>query len=87
MKKEEVELLSEHETMEEFMFLGLRLTKGISKIEFEKKFGRNINEVYGKVLKKLKDEKLIEEDADGLWLTEYGVDVSNVVFSEFLLDN
>lgn len=87
MKKEEAEKLSEREEMEEFMFLGLRLTKGIKKFKFEKEFGRSIAEVYGAVIDRLKGERLIEEDEESIWLTEYGVDVSNVVLSEFLLDN
>lgn len=87
MKKEEVDRLSEYEAMEEFMFLGLRLTKGIKKVKFEKRFGRNITEVYGTVIERLKREQLIEEDEECIWLTEHGVDVSNVVLSEFLLDN
>lgn len=87
MKKEEAEKLSEREEMEEFMFLGLRLTKGVKKFKFEKEFGRSIEEVYGAVIDRLKGERLIEEDEESIWLTEYGVDVSNVVLLEFLLDN
>lgn len=87
MKKEEAEKLSEREMIEEFMFLGLRLTKGIEKNGFEKEFGKSIAEVYGAVIDKLKRERLVEEDKERIWLTEYGVDVSNAVLAEFLLDN
>lgn len=86
-KKEDAELLSEREAMEEFMFLGLRLTKGVSKVQFKKEFGKAISVVYAEVIEELQRQQLIEEDEDRVWLTEYGVDVSNVVLSEFLLDN
>ena len=38
--------------MAEFMFLGLRMTKGIAKTDFRQKFGCAIETVYGDVLKK-----------------------------------
>ncbi len=85
MIKTNVEVLSEKDCMEEFMFLGLRQTKGISKAEFESCFGQTIEKVYGTVLNKLKENKLIEESGDTIALTDYGLDVSNSVFCEFLL--
>ena len=42
--------------------------------------------VYGDALKKLEQQGLIEVDAPMVRLTELGIDVSNVVLSEFLLD-
>ena len=39
---EEVESLSVTDEMEEFMFLGLRMMSGISREEFQKKFGNRI---------------------------------------------
>ena len=71
--------------MEEFMFLGLRLMTGISRQQFEKTFQVTLDSVYGEVLRKLKSEQLIEEVAGYVRLTEYGIDVSNYVLSEFLL--
>ena len=38
--------------MEEFMFLGLRMTCGISRSDFEERFKKDIYEVYGPVLNK-----------------------------------
>ena len=52
--------------MEEFMFLGLRMTQGISTAEFEEKFGKEIHAVYGGVLKKYEAMHLLQEHS-GAW--------------------
>ena len=83
--RQEVHCLSKEEQMEEFMFLGLRLCKGISKTKFEKKFGKNIEEVYGNVLKRLIGLDVLLEAGDCIALTDFGIDVSNQVLAEFLL--
>lgn len=79
------ETLDKKSEMEEFMFLGLRLMTGISRQQFEKTFQVTLDSVYGEVLRKLKSEQLLEEVAGYVRLTEYGIDVSNYVLSEFLL--
>lgn len=86
--KEEVHRLSRAEQMEEFMFLGLRLTRGISAAAFRRQFGVGIREIYGKVLQKLEEENLIcfYEDGKRMKLTSRGVDISNYVLAQFLLD-
>ena len=83
-RPKDIMILNEKEQMEEFMFLGLRKTKGISKAKFNEVFSRNMDEIYGHVLLKLEKETLIETNGDQICLTEKGVDVSNVVFTEFL---
>lgn len=50
--REEIRLLSLREQMEEFLFLGLRMTKGVSFGEFRQLFGYRIEEVYGDVIRK-----------------------------------
>ena len=84
--RRELQELSRKAQMEEFMFLGLRLTKGISREEFTVRFGQEIEEIYGKVIEGLKDKGLLDESMGLLYLTEYGIDVSNQVLAEFLLD-
>ena len=71
--------------MEEFMFLGLRKTEGISREEFSAAFGRDIFDVYGAQLRKMSGQGLIEVSDGRVRLTERGTDVSNYVFSEFIL--
>lgn len=80
------ETLSIKNQMEEFMFLGLRMTRGISKQDFNNRFSIDIEKVYGSVIKKLQDQKLLTEKDDMIYLTEKGIDVSNGVFIEFLID-
>lgn len=60
---ETVQELSISEQMEEFMFLGLRLTEGISADRFAEQFGRKISEVYGEVLEELKRQGLLISSA------------------------
>ena len=42
--------------------------------------------VYGTVLEKLTEQGLLEVEAPFIRLTDLGIDVSNMVLSEFLLD-
>lgn len=83
---EQVEIIGRKEAMEEFMFLGLRMTKGIQVSKFLERFHENVYDVYGSVIERLKKQNLLLENGESIWLTEYGIDVSNVVLSEFLLD-
>ena len=82
----DIEELTLEDKMEEFMFVGLRMMKGVSGSEFLDRFGQNMWNVYGDALKKLEKQGLIEVEAPVVRLTELGIDVSNVVLSEFLLD-
>lgn len=76
--------LSISEKQEEFMFLGLRKMCGVSKKAFFEEFGKDIEEVYGKILSKHQKENLIEIDGDTIRLTELGIDVSNYVLSDYI---
>lgn len=79
------ERLSKEDEMEEYMFLGLRKTEGVSKLWFEKEFGVSIESIYAKVLSDMEKKGLLEQDGEFIRLTERGIDVSNYVMSEFLL--
>lgn len=89
----DVQPLTIPEQMEEYMFLGLRLTEGISLKEFEDTFGKSIYEVYPDVIDKLVNQGLLvkKNGADGqtkrLALSSFGLDVSNVVMAEFLFSD
>lgn len=80
---EDIQRLSVTEQMEEFMFLGLRLTEGVSKKEFFEKFGVPMDDIYGETLNKLRRKGLIITDGN-VRLTPYGTDISNYVMSEFI---
>lgn len=85
MEKNDVQALSKEECMEEFMFLGLRMSEGVSKKDFFDKFGVSFESVYQKVADRLVEQKLLETKGEHIFLTEYGMDVSNRVWVEFLL--
>ena len=72
--------------MEEFMFLGLRMTCGISRSDFEERFKKDIYEVYGPVLNKYIEQGFMATAGDRIYLTDAGIDVSNVILADFLLD-
>ncbi|MEF9959025.1 MAG: radical SAM family heme chaperone HemW [Niameybacter sp.] len=82
----ETETISTKMAMEEFMFLGLRLCEGISIADFEQRFGCNLFEVYGKQIEKWMDQGMIVHNRDKIYLSEVGKDVSNQIFTTFLLD-
>jgi len=82
----EIQNLTLKEKMEEFMFLGLRMMRGVSGSEFLGRFGQNLWNVYGDVLPALEAQGLLTVNPPEIRLTERGIDVSNVVLSEFLLD-
>lgn len=83
---EKREILSRKEQMEEFAFLGLRMMSGISRKEFVKVFGVEIEAVFGEVIKKMTVNGLLQQESEKVFLTEEGISVSNYVMSEFLLE-
>lgn len=85
--RQEEHALTAEEQMEEFMFLGLRLTDGVECRAFLEVFGRTPESVYGGVIEKNIREGLLEY-GDGkkrLALTERGLDLANYVMAQFLL--
>jgi len=91
--REEIHTLDRREQMEEFMFLGLRMTNGVALADFERIFGCTVEEVYGDVVRKNIRDGLLEVvrgdkaalEADRIALTERGLDLSNYVMAQFLL--
>lgn len=81
----DLQFLKRKDEMEEFMFLGLRCTNGISKVAFKKRFSVELESVYGKILVKYKEQKLLIEDGDRIYLSDAGIDVSNTIMAEFML--
>lgn len=84
-KKEDFHILTQEECMEEYMFLGLRMVKGVSEKRFFDLFGKQMEEVYGKVIQKWKKEGFLQKEEGRVYLTDKGIDVSNVILAEFLL--
>lgn len=84
--REEVEFLEEPRQMEEFMFLGLRKTEGVSRKEFRRIFGRDLDMVYEKALQKHLENGMLEASKDRIRLSQAGILVSNQVLSDFIFD-
>ena len=84
--RENVHPLSQQEQMEETMFLGLRLTEGVSKAEFHRQFGVSMEQIYGEVIRENIAQGLLIDEAGYLRLTREGMDLSNYVMAQFLLD-
>lgn len=83
---EETEYLEKTNEMEEFMFLGLRMMEGVSRTKFYENFEKEIEEVYGEQLMRLAGDGLIRSDEERIELTKRGIDISNYVFEQFLLE-
>lgn len=81
---ENVEELTVKERMAETMFLGLRLSEGVSFAHFFDLFGKEMKAVYGGVIQKHMEEGLLFEKNGCLCLTKRGLDVSNYVMADFL---
>jgi oxygen-independent coproporphyrinogen-3 oxidase len=74
----------EIKTASEFVFLGLRMTDGISLSEFEKRFGEKLIEKLRKNIAQLQSDELISISEDRMKLTQRGMLFSNEVFAEFV---
>lgn len=83
--KENIEKLKIEDMYAEFMFMGLRMTKGIEKQRFFERFNKSVFDVYGNEIKHLKELNLINETDTNIMLTEKGIDVSNTVFEKFII--
>lgn len=84
-KVAERNVLTKKEQMEEFMFLGLRLIKGVEKESFERSFGIPMDTVYGKVIAENVKNGLLT-DKMAVALTGRGLNLANYVMAQFLLD-
>lgn len=75
-----------NDEIEEFVFMGLRMTEGIDLLSFERKFNMNIESIYKKIIEKNINSGLLKIENNNMILTERGLDLSNFVMSEFILE-
>ncbi len=73
--------------MEEYMFLGLRMIKGVSRTDFKERFNKDMFDIYGSVINKYVDDGFLKLEEDRVALTDAGIDVSNVILSDFILEH
>ena len=84
--RREEHTVTDKEKIEEEMFLGLRLLKGVDLNTFEEKYGKRAEEIFKEVIDKNLKIGYLEIDDNKLRLTRKGLFYGNEVFSEFLLD-
>lgn len=96
---EEYQSLSIEEQMEEYMFLGLRMTEGISLESFEEALGVAFPTRYQEIIRKYESLGLIktaqtvspspaedgfDKELHRVMLTEEGINISNTILAEFI---
>lgn len=81
---EDKHVLSKEEQMEEFFFLGLRRTEGISEMDFVARFSVDIHQLYGETLSKLVEEGYLIHKNARYFFTPEGLDLSNQLLVRFL---
>ena len=82
----DIEKLTKKDMEEEFFYVGLRMTAGVSLSEFERRFGISAKEVYPGLMETFVKEKAARLEGDRFVLTDYGLDVSNYIMAQFLQD-
>ncbi len=78
---------SEKDLISEFMFLGLRLEKGVSNLDFKEKFNKSFFEIFRKEIDKNVKCGLLIKENNRIYLSKKGFDLANSVMSDFLLED
>ena len=68
------------------MFMGLRMIEGINLKIFKKRFGKDVFDIYDEVIKNNIKKGLLVVDSEKLYLSEKGIELSNYVMSDFILN-
>lgn len=66
------------------MILGLRMTEGVDLRRFEQIFHVRAQDLYKEEIQKFRQAGLLELSKDHMYLTDRGLDVSNLVMCAFL---
>lgn len=82
----EIHKNTREDEIEEFIFMGLRMISGISLSKFKRKFGVDIKSIYEDIIEKNIKDGLLDIKDDFMYLTSKGIELSNVVMSDFILD-
>ncbi|AYC29630.1 radical SAM family heme chaperone HemW [Paenisporosarcina cavernae] len=78
-------LVTKEESMEEQLFLGLRMTKGVSLREFSEKYTVSLEDVFGETVNDLTNKGLLVRDGDYIQIPPKARFIANEIFSRFLL--
>ncbi len=82
--REEEILLTEQETMENEIFLALRLKEGININKINKKYNTDFMTKYNKIISKYVNLGLLKTENETVKLTRRGILLSNEIMSEFI---
>ena len=85
--RENEHINSMDDSMEEFVFMGLRKTEGISTETFWRRFGSDFFEVYPGVADRFISAGFLVKAGDRLYLTNEGLDISSYIMSDFILSD
>lgn len=77
---------TEKDDIEEFMFMNLRMINGINENEFKRRFNKDIDDIYRSVIEKHIKNKLLKRENGRIFLTDKGIELSNYVMSDMILD-
>lgn len=79
--------LTLEDKIEEFMIMGLRMTAGISRTEFKRRFNISVDDVFREEIKKFVSGGFLCDDGENIRLSRKGISVSNSVMCEFAVCN
>ncbi|MGM0498664.1 MAG: radical SAM family heme chaperone HemW [Bacillota bacterium] len=85
-KIRKIDCLTKKEKMGEYSFLALRTDKGLFYHKFYKEFNLKFKTIYKDEINELKQNNLIIEENERIYLTTRGKEVANAVFLKFLLE-
>ena len=74
---------SENDLISEYMFLGLRLEKGVNNLDFKEKFGKSFFEIYKKEIDENVKNGLLVKENNRIYLSKKGFDLANSIMSDF----
>lgn len=81
---EDSDIITQEESMKEFMMLGLRMIEGVSSREFDNRYNKDMFEVFKNEIDNLKNLKLVDVTTDYIKLNKKGLDYANIAFMEFV---
>lgn len=78
------EIMTQDSKMSEYVMLRFRTSDGVDPEEFKKRFGRDVEDLFGDRLNKLISDGMLEILDGRYTLTRKGLDFANLVFGEFI---
>ena len=78
------ETIDEATAQSEFVFLNLRLREGFAPADFQQRFGRSFECIFGSVATALFNNGLLTRDRGRIKLTDRGLEMADSVFAEFV---